>query len=646
VRWPSQARWLRSPLGAATATMLLALVIVAVVAPPLLGARANHINTLAIEQGISWSHPLGTDDLGHDVLARVLVATRASLWLAVLTTLLGAAFGVALGSLPVVLGRRLGRLIVAAINLLFAFPGLLLAIFLAMIFGVGARGAVLALAVALAPWFGRLTHTTASRVAGADYVSAARMMRVPRRRILIRHVLPNIAEPIVVNVTGQIGSTLLSFSALSYIGFGVQPPAYDWGRMIADALPNIYTDPAAALAPCVAIVVAGITFVLAGELLAQVLAREVSARHGRVLSKRILRSITQLPKGAALRARSVEQEPVLKLENLRVMFPSAAGPLKPVDGISLSVAPGEVVGVVGESGSGKSLTAAAASLLVPYPGVAQASVHEIRGADVQKVRAKDINRYLGTSLALVFQDPMSSLNPVMRVGRQLAEVTEVHRQTSRRVASARAVESLRAVKIPMPEMRAQQYPRHFSGGMRQRASIGMGLMADPALLIADEPTTALDVTVQREIISLLQQLRQDRQLAILFISHDIAVVGGLASRVLVMYAGRIVEELPAAALGSAAAHPYTRALVASIPDMATDRSSPLATIPGRPPDLRSLPKGCAFAERCQFADATCRESAPSLLPFAPGRQVACWHPQGVDVEVTEMPDGFGTVAGS
>jgi peptide/nickel transport system permease protein len=622
------ARVLRTPMGVVTTVLLAGLLVIAVIAPPLLQAQANHINPAAIDQGISASHLLGTDTLGRDILARTLVATRMSLGLALLTTLLGTLFGICFGSLPVVVGPRLGRLVVAAINLLFAFPGLLLAIFLAMIFGVGARGAVLALAVALAPWFARLTHATASGVAGADYVAAARMLGVSRWRILTRHVLPNIAEPLVVNATSQVGSTLLSLSALSYIGFGVQPPAYDWGRMLTDGLPNIYTDPAAALAPCVAVVIAGITFVFAGELLTQIVGGQtwIGPPRRTVFKRPALRT----DRGAARPARELMPAgtpATVRVQNLAVEFPAAAGAFTPVADVSFSIAPGEIVGMVGESGSGKSLTAAAVSLLVPHPGACHATLHEISGADVTGMRPAERNRLLGTSLAMVFQDPMSALNPVIRVGLQLAEVAQVHLRVGRRQAMTQAVESLRAVRIPDPEVRARQYPREFSGGMRQRAAIGMGLVAEPALIIADEPTTALDVTVQREVLSLLRQLRDHRNVAVLFISHDIAVISEIASRVLVMYAGRIVEELPVTALAGGAAHPYTRALVASVPDMTTDRELPLATIPGRPPDPRKQWAGCAFAERCSFADETCRTTRPPLVSLEVDRQIACWHPQ-------------------
>ncbi|MBO9523683.1 MAG: dipeptide/oligopeptide/nickel ABC transporter permease/ATP-binding protein [Nocardioidaceae bacterium] len=611
---------LRSPLGIVTILLLVVLVATAIAGPLFFSDRAREISVDALQSGASSEHPFGTDALGRDVFARTLVATRLSLVLALLVVGIGVAAGVLVGTVPVVLGRRAGRAVVAGLNLMVAFPGLLLALFLAMIFGVGARGAVLSMAIGLAPSFARLTHTTASSIAGADYVSAARMLGVSRWRILTRHVIPNISEPLVVNATSQIGTALLSISALSYLGFGVQPPAYDWGRMLADGLPAIYTNPGAALAPSIATVLAGLTFVLAGELLTQILG---DGHHGHLALPRVTSGREERP---AAEPERTADESVLRVERLTVTVPGEGAPFSPVVDVDLHIRPGEIVGVVGESGSGKSLTAMAAAHLTSFPNLADAEVHELRGQDLRAMRPRDRERLLGTSLALVFQDPMSSLNPSLRVGRQLAEVAETHDGASRREALERAVDRLRAVLITAPEDRARQYPMEFSGGMRQRASIAMGLMAQPALIIADEPTTALDVTVQKEVLGLLQRISREAGAAVLLISHDMAVVSEIASRVVVMYAGRVVEELPVGALAAEAAHPYTSALVASIPDMSTDRSVPLANIPGRPPHASALPPGCAFAPRCPRASERCTEERPELVELAAHRSAACWHP--------------------
>ena len=617
-----------------TVILLGTLAVLAAIAPSLWGHAAGHINVGAINLPMSAAHPFGTDALGQDVLARTLVATRLSLGLALLATAIGTAIGVILGALPVVVGQRLGRLIVAAFNLMVAFPGLLLALFLALVVGVGARGAVLALAFGIAPSFARLTHTTASSVASADYISAARLLGVGRVRVLTRHVLPNIAEPLVVNATSQIGAVLLSLSALSYLGFGVQPPAFDWGRLLSDGLPNIYTNPGAALGPCIAIVLAGIAFVLAGELLTQLVGTvpRTATSRGRVT----VDDATPEEEPSAERLGRQRPDDVLHVENLTVSFPDADRAVTPVNGLSFAVGAGEIVGVVGESGSGKSLTALAVSALIGHPGQTDAKVHLLGGADLRAMPDAERERMLGTSVAMVFQDPMSALNPALRVGRQLAEVSEVHQGMARRQALARAIDRLSVVKVPDAGRRARQYPMQYSGGMRQRAMIAMGLMATPVLIVADEPTTALDVIVQAEILTLLREVRDDRGAGVLFISHDIAVIAAIASRILVMYGGRIVEDLPVAALADAQ-HPYTRALVASIPDMTTDRAAPLATIPGRPPDPTEMPAGCAFAPRCPSADATCHARRPPLEDRPGDCRLACWHPWQETGQAADRP---------
>ncbi|ACZ88457.1 dipeptide/oligopeptide/nickel ABC transporter permease/ATP-binding protein [Streptosporangium roseum] len=601
---------LRTPAGLAGTTLVALMVILAIVGPPIWGAEAERIDPAVILQGASAAHPLGTDNLGRDILARVLVAGRLSLLLALLATLIGAIGGIVLGALPSVLPRRPARLVTGTVNALVAFPGLLLAMFTAVIAGLGARGAVLGIGAAIAPGFARLTQTLAASVAGADYVSAARMLGVPRRRIMARHVLPNIAEPLILNLTQALGGALLGLAGMSFLGLGVQPPSFDWGRLLFDGFGRIYSTPAVALGPAVAVALAGIGFNLLGDVLA------------RAASRTAVPAGKAAPQAASAPGELGEPDPeaVLEVRDLTVTFP---GGVTPVRGLSLTVAPGEIVGLVGESGSGKSLTASAIGGLVPYPGEVSAARLRLCGTDLGELPEQERRKLLGTSLAMVFQDPMASLNPALRVGGQLAEVATVHQGASRAEARTRAVDRLGHVHIPEPDRRARQHPHELSGGMRQRAVIAMGLMGTPRLIIADEPTTALDVTVQRQILRLLREVTGETGAATLFISHDIAVVGELCHRVVVMYAGRVVEELPVEKLASGAAHPYTRALVASLPDMDTDRSLPLASIPGHQPSPAELGPGCAFAARCELATDRCAERPP-LIPYGKAHQVACW----------------------
>jgi len=610
-----RSRWgsvLRTPVGVSAAALLAAVLLLAVLAPLVWSAEADAIDTGSILRGSSAEHWMGTDNLGRDIFARVMVATRLSVVLALVATSIGVLAGLVLGTAPLVLGARAGRIVTAAVNIAVAFPGLLLALFFAVIFGVGATGALLAIGFAIAPGFARLTQTLVARVAGLDFVAAARLAGVGRARLIVRHILPNIGEPLMVNATIAAGNTLLAFAGLSFLGLGVQPPAYDWGRLLGDGLGGIYIHPAAALAPGVAVVVAGLAFNLFGEAMAKGIGRQTAAVPVRRWRRPAATPVQRVPGPDA----------VLAVEGLRVSFP---GPVTPVRGVGFTVRRGEAVGIVGESGSGKTLTALAIARLIEEPGEVSADRLQFLGKDLRIGSGPALRRLLGTSLAMVFQDPTTSFNPTRRMGRQLAEVAEVHQGLGRRPALARAVDRLRAVRIPAAERRARQFPHEFSGGMRQRAMIGMGLMGTPALIVADEPTTALDVTVQKQVLRLLERIRADDSVAILLISHDIAVVREVCDRVLVMYAGRIVEELPAADMHRLARHPYTRALLAAVPDMTTDRDRPLAAIPGRPADPTRLPVGCAFAPRCPLADEQCVREDPPLVADVLGHRVACWH---------------------
>ncbi|QEW02918.1 dipeptide/oligopeptide/nickel ABC transporter permease/ATP-binding protein [Microbacterium lushaniae] len=607
-------RTLMTPLGATAAVLLTLVLLTAIFAPVLWGAQADTFDTDDILAGPSGEHLIGTDGLGRDLLLRVLVATRLSVVLALTATFVAVSAGLLLGVAPYLLGRA-GRPVTWFVGIAVAFPGLLLALFFAVIFGSGWVGATLAIGLAGAPSFGRLCQTLVAGIAARDFVAAARVGGVGRVRVLFRHILPNIGEPLIVNATIGAGGALLSFAGLSFLGLGVQPPEYDWGRLMMEGLSGIYINPLAALAPGLAVVIAGLAFNLVGESAARALG---------IRSTGLIATLATVQPRTARPESAPAADEVLAVRDLTVTFPGPDGPVSPVRGVSFTVRRGEVVGIVGESGSGKSLTALSIAQLVESPGVVDAATLRFLGTELLEGGPAEHRRLLGTSLAMVFQDPMTSFNPTKRMGAQLSEVAIHHGGMTRREAHARAVDRLAAVRIADPARRAKQYPHEFSGGMRQRAMIGMGLMGSPRLIIADEPTTALDVTVQRQVLNLLKAIRDEDDVAILLISHDVSVVAEICDRVLVMYAGRIVEDLPASQL-SRARHPYTRALLAAVPDMETDLQRPLATVPGRPVDPAHMPAGCAYAARCPLADAHSRAVEPPLVADATGARVACWH---------------------
>ncbi|WP_237215025.1 ABC transporter ATP-binding protein [Falsiroseomonas oryziterrae] len=319
-------------------------------------------------------------------------------------------------------------------------------------------------------------------------------------------------------------------------------------------------------------------------------------------------------------------KPILEVEDLRTHFFTRDGVTRAVDGVSFTVAPGETLGIVGESGCGKSVTALSILRLLP------ARLGRIVGGSVRfegqellslpEGRMRDIR---GNRVAMIFQEPMTSLNPVLTIGDQIAEAVMIHQGASRSDALRRAAEMLRLVRIPDAEKRVGDYPHQFSGGMRQRVMIAMALSCSPRLLIADEPTTALDVTVQAQILKLMLELKQATGSAVMLITHDLGVIAETCQRVIVMYAGRVVEQAEVLELFDAPLHPYTRGLMASIPRIGLGRRKRLAEIPGIVPDLRKPIVGCAFAPRCPIASARCRAEPPPLAEHRPGHLAACWH---------------------
>ena len=331
--------------------------------------------------------------------------------------------------------------------------------------------------------------------------------------------------------------------------------------------------------------------------------------------------------------------PLLDVRDLTIHFPPSRSAVQPktvapaaVSGISFSVAPGEVLGLVGESGSGKSITSLAIMGLLPPAAVVRGEIifqNEPSGdnngvsGNLLDLPSDQLRQLRGSRIAMIFQEPMTALNPVMRVGDQIAEAVLAHHRVSKSEAWRRAVDGMREVAIPDPDQRARSYPHQLSGGMRQRVMIAMAIVNRPQLLIADEPTTALDVTIQQQILDLLNELRHKFGLAMLFISHDLAVVSHVADRVAVMYAGNLVELGTKADIFRAPAHPYTQGLLRAIPNLATDRALPLATIEGTVPPIAQLPSGCLFEPRCSYRVAACAVELPPLVEVAAGHWARC-----------------------
>ena len=662
IRHPVLRAFVRAPGGLIGAGLLLGLLVLAVVGPLIWGHQATVTDLNVPYQVHSPEHPLGTDSLGRDVLARTLSATRLTLVLGLSAAAISAVVGFGIGTAVAALGPRARGIGRRAIESSLSFPPILLALFLVAIIGAGARGAVIAIGLGAAPGFARLAENFATSVGSREFIASAKATGVGRARLMQRYLLPNMAEPLVLAGLAYVAGAIIDISGLDFLGLGVQPPAYDWGTLLTAGVQSIYVTPFAGIAPAFMIMLTGTSLVFFGEALSRALnprlwvtgprrgGRAERARAGRAGKAGLAGpAFPARPAPAAGAADPVVADPVVAdpvvadavvadavvadavvVENLRITLPSGGGPRALVDGVSFRLRAGEVLGIVGESGSGKTLTSLAIGQLLPHPLRATATRIELGGTELTTLPPGRLARVLGTGLAMIFQDPMSSMNPASRAGSQLTDGARRHRGLSREEARAEAVQRLGEVRIGDARRALRRYPHQFSGGMQQRIMIAMGLMARPRVLIADEPTTALDVTVQAQVLEVLRDINASEGTAIILISHNLGVINQLCDRVLVMYAGRVVEEGDRERLLADPQHPYTKALLASVPVLpgtvlsGTSPAAELSTIPGRPPRPDEDVPGCAFAARCPLAVSRCTAERPALSAAAAGGKVACF----------------------
>ncbi|WP_319053289.1 dipeptide/oligopeptide/nickel ABC transporter permease/ATP-binding protein [Streptomyces europaeiscabiei] len=561
-------RWRRNPSLLSGAVILGLLLLVALVAPPLLSGSAETL-TGDTRLGPGAQHLLGTDAFGRDVLARALVATRLTLLMAAAATAASFVLGVAIGALVHLAPGWLRETCLRLIDSAVAFPSLVLALVIAAVLGPGMGSAIVAIAVAGVPGFARLTANLAATVADKDYVLTARLLGVPGLRILGRHVLPNISGPLLVLLSSSFTLSLLDISSLSFVGLGVQNPQYDWGRLLNEALPSIFAQPSLVLAPSIMLIVTGVGAMLLGDGVASLVdprtrgtapapARTADPAGPGAPAQDGAVQAPQAP-GGVVAVAGTEPDGLLTVAGLTVR----AGERTLVDDVSFTIGAGQIVGLVGESGSGKSTIAMAVAGLLPE-GV-QANASRLALGDLDLL-ATPPERRLATDIGIVYQDPIGTFNPALRLGTQLTEVARVHLGTPRRQAAQDMVRALADIHVTEPDRRLRQHPHELSGGMLQRASIASAMTTNPRLLIADEPTTALDVTVQAEVLRQFRRINRQHGTAMLFISHDIGVVGVLCDTVLVLHGGRVVDRTTGGDLRrGTVTHPYTRALLAATP---------------------------------------------------------------------------------
>jgi peptide/nickel transport system permease protein len=558
--------------------------------------------------GVSVLHPLGQDEYGRDELSRLVWGTRVSLAVAVIATGIACALGVLLGLVGGFLGRFAELATVRSMDVVLCFPPLLLALLVVTLIGPGASTLIPVLALLYLPGFVRVVYAGVLSVRAQDYVEAMRALGARRSRIMFLTVLPNVGGPVLVQFSLAAASAMVLESGLSFLGLGVVPPSPSLGLMIGEARSTMAQAPLLLVWPCLALGLA----ILALNALCDAL-RDAFDPHGRASPGRGWRALRAALPGGVPAAGSV-----LEVRELTLQIRSAAA--FPVRGVSLTVAPGETLAVIGESGSGKSLTGLAAMALLPGGVEVGGGAVFLEGRELLRLDEAALQRLRGGRLAMVFQDPLSSLNPVHRIGAQISEALRAHQPLTRGAAWRKSVELLRRVGIPDPERRVRAFPHELSGGMRQRVMIAIAIANDPVLLIADEPTTALDATVQAQILELLAELRKERGIALIFITHNLPVVAEIADRVTVMYAGEVVEDGPAEEVFAAPLHPYTAALLASAP---RDDGTPPVSIPGMVPMPHQLPPGCSFAPRCGRRAPACELTAPPLNELRPDRHTRC-----------------------
>ena len=588
----------------------------------------NAQNLAQPSAGISASHWLGTDDLGRDVLSRLIYGAQSSMQVTFETVGLALVLALIIGLVAGFRGGRLDYLLMRGADAGLAFPPLVLALAVVAVVGTSVNDVALALALVFAPGFARFIRGQTLAVKEESFVEASTSIGTSPTRIVIVRILPNVMTGLVVGIAIALGSALLAESGLAFLGLGPPPPSASWGAMVQEAYDtSLFTHPWSIVPAGLTIVLTVLAFNTIGDSLRDTISG-ATTRSRRQRGVKRQRGITTVDRpaqptpGDAV-SHSNGQPALLEVRNLCIEFETDAGRVRVVDDVSFDVEAGKIVGLVGESGCGKTVSSLAVLRLLPSPP-AQIVGGSIRfdGRDLLDTDFDELRRVRGRDIAMVFQDPLASLDPSFTVGYQLREAVRLHEKLSRAAARDRAARLLESVHIPDPAARLSAYPHQLSGGMRQRVMIAMALSCYPRLLIADEPTTALDVTVQAQIVELLNELRETHDLAVLFVTHDLALISELSDEVTVMYAGQVVERAATTDLFARPRHPYTAALLAASPGIRgpADRQ---ALIAGQVPQAGQFPSGCRFHPRCAYAEDSCRSEPVLLVAAGKDRQSRC-----------------------
>ncbi|MET9679442.1 dipeptide/oligopeptide/nickel ABC transporter permease/ATP-binding protein [Streptomyces coeruleorubidus] len=632
--------WRRLPLLSKIAVCFLAVVVLLALFAPLL-APHDPLDQQPPVDGTghpSAGHWMGQDSLGRDILSRLMYGARWSLAIGLGATGLALLVGALLGAIAATSRKAVDETLMRCLDVVMAFPGIALAAVLVAVFGGGITVLICAIAFLFTPPVARVVRANVLDQYGEDYVTAERVIGARTPHIVLKHVAINCAAPVLVFCTVQVAEAIVFEASLSFIGAGVRPPDPSWGSVIADGKNMVLTGGWwATVFPGLLMLVTVLSLNILSEGVSDAWAapsaREVDVPEddrlqapepgsGEVVQ---LPGLTEAARRLRARARRLPRDgqPVLAVENLAIGFDQRHGGVDIVDGISFEVHPGEVLGLVGESGCGKSLTALAIMGLAPKGARVKGQVR-FGGRDLLAEPMRVRRRLLGHEMAMIYQDALSSLNPAMTIRAQLKQVV-------RRGGRRSPAELLTMVGLD-PGRTLRSYPHELSGGQRQRVLIAMALSRDPKLIVADEPTTALDVTVQAQVIELLLRLREELGFALILVSHDLALVADVTDRVAVMYGGQIVEIGVTADLVEAPAHHYTRGLLGSVLSLESAQER-MTQIKGVVPSPADFPAGCRFTDRCPRASGVCRTTAP-LLTGTPAHTAACHHP-AIELATTE-----------
>ncbi|MDX6740214.1 dipeptide/oligopeptide/nickel ABC transporter permease/ATP-binding protein [Actinocorallia sp. A-T 12471] len=592
----------------------LALVLTATFAAPLIAPFGpNEQDAAALLQGPSAEHLLGTDNLGRDLLSRLLLGGRVTMTGVLLATTVAVVLGSLIGVTAGYLSGLVDSLLAAVADILMSIPVVVILVSIAAVTSRNVTVLMLTVGVLGSAGVFRVFRAATLELRQELFVTAARASGLSGFGILRRHILPRLGALVFIQAAVIASLALVTQVGLGFLNIDVAPPAPSWGNMVATASQTIYASVWPLVAPGLAIALTVLAFSLVGDI-----AQRTRTGHARQVGLGKVRRRASAPEPA----KTDDGSRVLVLDGVSVSVPTAdGGAVTLIDDVSIDVRPGEIVGLVGESGAGKSVTAR--TVLGVAAGDARVSGSiRYRGVELLGADERALAKVRGGEIAFVGQDPMVSLSPTIRVGAQLAEAVRTHRGVGRKRAAEIALDLLAQVRIPDPAAVAARYPHEISGGMAQRVVIALALAGEPSVIIADEPTTALDVSVQMQILDLLRSLREERSLAMVFVTHDWGVVADLCDRAVVMYAGQVVETAPVADLFRGSRHPYSAALREADPHL-QQPGTRLRTIAGQVPAPGSWPTGCRFAGRCRHAADVCAAAPITLTAHEPGREVRC-----------------------